>query len=407
MSRYSAFEHSHWGNHLVVNRSLDNWREYGAAIALFELKGAWNGFLFSRDARQIALITRTISEKADQEFNFFLRDGLRLSGGEMWKRYKGEVGISPREMSVWKKAFIEAYSEQLEENLSGIIPTELDGKLEVFCSTVGAIARHLQSGGDADDFGVSLGRKVQELTKTHPKKAEILSRAKREATEEAERQWLWQTTGDTSIQCHYANAPFDWELDRYEEALYEKTYAEAYFSTMRDHLENFLPKKIWKNAFLICSLYDEMQAQKDRKKKYDSQKGWTYLRSQREHDLWLSDQRREEARKVYETNTTPRPPAPTMGISNLQAQFGSPQVSMTPGAKAAFEQSGEQPAKYLDRHFSGDFGEVTGDDAALNQGNIASTGMVMSIYTLSTGVRFYIITDDGHLITTLLLPSEY
>jgi len=98
---------------------------------------------------------------------------------------------------------------------------------------------------------------------------------------------------------------------------------------------------------------------------------------------------------------------PTMGIMDPRSKFSSPQFSITRGAKAALEAAGEQPAKYLDRHFSGDFGEVTGDDAALNQANMATSNMVMSIYTLSTGVRFYIITDEGHGMTTLLLPEEY
>lgn len=98
---------------------------------------------------------------------------------------------------------------------------------------------------------------------------------------------------------------------------------------------------------------------------------------------------------------------PTMGIMDPHSQFSSPQFAITASAKQAFEESGEQPAKYLDRHFSGDFGEVTGDDAAMNQANMATNNMVMSIYTLSTGVRFYIITDEGHGMTTLLLPEEY
>lgn len=407
MNRYREFDHGDWGNRLIVDRSLDIWREYGATTALFELKKAWSKFLFSRDARNLALIPKTISEHADEAFDSNLGNGLPIRGSEMWDRYRGQTGISSREMNVWKKAFIEAYSEEIEERLSEIIPPELDGKLAIFCNTVSAIASHVESGGDPDDYGVSLGRKAQEIVKTHPRKAEIIKRAKHEASEEAERNWAWHTAGSYSIHTPWVSIPHDWAIDRFEEELYEKTYFEAYFSVIRDHLEKLVPRKVWKNAFLICSLYDEMQFQKDRKKKYGSQQGWNYLRSMRDHDLMVSDQRRVEARKVYEAKSAPRTPAPTMGIANPNAQFSSPQVSMTQGAKAAFEASGEQPAKYLDRHFSGDFGEVTGDDAALNQGNMVSDGMVMSIYTLSTGVRFYVITDDGHAMTTLLLPSEY
>lgn len=411
MFRYNTFDHGDWANHLVVNRSLDSWREYGATTALFELKKAWNKFLFSRDARGLALIPKTISETADEAFDFNLGNGLPIRGGEMWDRYRGQTGISAREANAWKKAYIEAYSEQIQENLSEIIPSELDGKLDIFCNTVSAIAGHAEHGGDPDDFGVSLGRKVQEIVKTHPRKAEILRRAKNTAADEAELHWGWHTGGSYSLHSPWISIPYEWKLDRAEERLYEKTYWEAYFSVIRDHLEEFVPRKVWKNAFLICSLYDEMQSQKDRKKKYGSQKGWGYLRSQRERDLMESDRRREAARKAQsdriEAYRAKAAPAPTMGIS-YSALFSSPRIHMTPGAKAAFEASGEQPAKYLDRHFAGDFGEVSGtEDEAINQDGIANSNMVMSIYSLNTGVRFYIITDPGHEVTTLLLPEEY
>ena len=402
--RVLPFEPRRWGNRLIVNRSLDLWKEFGAEAGLFELKKAWSGFLFNRDARDLALTPTTIREKADEAFNHELGGGIPLWGGEMYQKYNDQREISPREMNAWKKAFIDAYSEQIEENISEIIPPELEGKLEMFCNTVSVIARHLEGGGNFEDFGVSLGRKVQEVAKIHPKKAQIIEKASHEGISEAERNWGWQESGGYSIRAPYISAPFDWELDDSEEELYEETYLKAYFSTIRGHLENLVPLKVWKKAFLICSLYDEMEAQKDRKKKYGSQKGWTYLRSTRDHDLFMTEKRRDDARKVYDEKTRPKEQAPTMGISS-PAQFASPQVSITSGAKAAFEESGEQPAKYLDRHFSGDFGESP--DLELNQQNMASGGMVMSIYTLSTGVRFYIITDDGHLMTTLLLPHEY
>lgn len=400
------FDHRRWGNRVIVNRSLDLWREYGAESGLFELKKAWSKFLFTRDARDLGLVPAVIGEIADEVYQHNLSEGIPLWGGEMYKQYNDQRDISAREINTWRKAFTEAYSEQIEEKISEIIPPELDGKLAMFCNTVSAIAQHLESGGDSDDFGVSLGRKVQELVKIHPKKAEIISKASREGASEAQRNWGWQESGSYSIRAPYVSSPFDWELDRFEDDLYEETYLKAYFGTIRSYLEKLVPLRVWKNAFLICSLHDEMQAQKDRKKKYGSQKGWSYLRSTRDHDLFMTERRRDAARKVYEEKSAPRTPSPTMGIMD-PAQFSSPRVSITSGAKAAFEESGEQPAKYLDRHFSGDFGELTEHDAALNRESLTTNGMVMSIYTLSTGVRFYIITDDGHAMTTILLPSEY
>lgn len=412
MSRYHPFEPWRWGNRLVVDRSLDLWRDYGTESGLFEIQKAWSRFLFSRDARELALIPKTISEKAEEIFQNHMSDGLPLSGGEMWDQYRNARDVSSREASTWKKAFIDAYSEGIQEHLSEMIPPELDGKLEMFCSTVGAIARHIEAGGDPDDYGVSLGRKVQQIVKSHPQKAELISRAKREAKDEAERHWLWQTSGTYSMQAPWVMPPSEWEISKVEEDLYGKTYFETYFSVLRDHLQDLVPRKVWKNAFLICSLYDEMQFQKDRKKKYGSQKGWTYLRSLRDHDLWVSDERRRDAEKEaserLEKYRNPKAaPAVSMGVGSLLPQFGSSRFHITVGAKAAFEQSGEQPAKYLDRHFAGDFGDVDPSDAALNRESIANGTRVLSEYKLNTGTRIWIITDEGHEVTTLLLPEEY
>jgi hypothetical protein len=202
----------------------------------------------------------------------------------------------------------------------------------------------------------------------------------------------------------FIHPPQEWIMEAGEDELYEKAYTDAFFSLIRKNIDKLVPKKAWKNAYLICSLFDEMEAQKNIRKS-DSQGGWSYIRSQREHDLYMSELRREEERKRYETRQMRHLGLrPVMGVSR-PARFASPQVSITRGAKAAFERSGEQPAKYLDRHFSGDFGESP--DQELNKENMTTSGMVMSIYRLNTGTRFYIITDDGHLMTTLLLPHEY
>jgi len=400
-----GFDHNAWGNRLVVNRSLDLWREYGTEAGLFEIQRAWSRFAFRRDARELALTPKRIAELADKTFDHELREGLPISGREMWDQYRESRSISARERNIWTEAFTEAYTKQLEESISDLIPRELEGKLPIFCSLVSAVATHVEAGHDPDDFGITLGRKMPEIVKYHPRKAMIISEGKREGTEEARRNWTWQTSPDpTMIRWFgFIHPPSEWIMNAGEAELYEKAYSDAYFSLIRKNIDKLVPKKAWKNAYLICSLFDEMEAQKN-VRKHDTRGGWNYIRSQREHDLYISELRRDEERKRYEARHQPKAPAPTMGISN-PAQFASPQVSITSGAKAAFEESGEQPAKYLDRHFSGDFGESP--DVDLNRQNMATEGMVMSIYTLSTGVRFYIITDDGHLMTTLLLPHEY
>jgi hypothetical protein len=61
----------------------------------------------------------------------------------------------------------------------------------------------------------------------------------------------------------------------------------------------------------------------------------------------------------------------------------------------------------LNRHFRGDWGDVSPDDAAANSISIATKDRIISAYTASNGVKFWIITDDGHETTTILLPDEY
>ncbi len=51
-------------------------------------------------------------------------------------------------------------------------------------------------------------------------------------------------------------------------------------------------------------------------------------------------------------------------ITNLLFRLG--RLAATPGALATLEQSGEQPAHFLARHASGDWGEVCAEDRRLN-----------------------------------------
>lgn len=50
----------------------------------------------------------------------------------------------------------------------------------------------------------------------------------------------------------------------------------------------------------------------------------------------------------------------TPGIG--QPRFSLGQVVATPGALRAFAESGESPQAFLDRHASGDWGELDGHD---------------------------------------------
>lgn len=79
----------------------------------------------------------------------------------------------------------------------------------------------------------------------------------------------------------------------------------------------------------------------------------------------------------------------------------------TPGALAAFQISGDDPLAYLIRHLAGDWGELSPEDVRENELSVVHGWRILSAYRLSTGVRFWLITESDRSSTTFLLPSEY
>lgn len=89
-------------------------------------------------------------------------------------------------------------------------------------------------------------------------------------------------------------------------------------------------------------------------------------------------------------------------------------VCITPGALTAIqEESGFQyPGlwifQFLERHQSGDWGDVDDHDQKENQFSVDHNLRILSAYTLpTTKVKIWVITEADRSVTTLLLPSEY
>ena len=89
------------------------------------------------------------------------------------------------------------------------------------------------------------------------------------------------------------------------------------------------------------------------------------------------------------------------------ARFPFGQVVATPGALEALEEAGETAATLLRRHITGDWGEVDEHDRQENERSLVDGCRLLSVYTLSTGTKLWIITEADRSSTTLLLPSEY
>lgn len=82
-------------------------------------------------------------------------------------------------------------------------------------------------------------------------------------------------------------------------------------------------------------------------------------------------------------------------------------VVATPGALAALTASGQTPDEFLDRHISGDWGDLCAEDQQANEVAIQDGNRILSAYTLRSQVKIWIITEAGFSSTALLLPSEY
>lgn len=81
------------------------------------------------------------------------------------------------------------------------------------------------------------------------------------------------------------------------------------------------------------------------------------------------------------------------------------EVYATPGVLA--EVSNPEIAFALARHRNCDWGEVCKEDWELNDEALELGYRILSVYTSSNGVKFWIITEADRSYTTVLLPEEY
>jgi len=96
----------------------------------------------------------------------------------------------------------------------------------------------------------------------------------------------------------------------------------------------------------------------------------------------------------------------------MTPRFKPGRVVATPGALEALARSGRAPDTLLDRHVSGDWGDVGLDDAHANDQALVDGERLLSSYILPDGPVVWVITeavgDDGvRASTCVLLPSEY
>ena len=79
----------------------------------------------------------------------------------------------------------------------------------------------------------------------------------------------------------------------------------------------------------------------------------------------------------------------------------------TPGAIEAMAKAGQDPLELINRHRTGDWGDVDAQDWAANDQAANAGERVLSAYTVQGGVRIWIISEADRAATTVLLPDEY
>ncbi|WP_334189416.1 hypothetical protein [Noviherbaspirillum sp.] len=79
----------------------------------------------------------------------------------------------------------------------------------------------------------------------------------------------------------------------------------------------------------------------------------------------------------------------------------------TPQALYTLEQQGVTPFALLKRHASGDWGDVSAEDAMANQIALQSGSRLFSAYRIGDDSRIWVITESDRSCTTILLPAEY
>lgn len=62
---------------------------------------------------------------------------------------------------------------------------------------------------------------------------------------------------------------------------------------------------------------------------------------------------------------------------------------------------------FLDRHVTGDWGEVGAEDAQENELSVVWGFRILSAYRTAKGTRLWVITEADRSSTCILLPEEY
>lgn len=88
-------------------------------------------------------------------------------------------------------------------------------------------------------------------------------------------------------------------------------------------------------------------------------------------------------------------------------RFPLGRVVATPGAVEALQRAGQSPWELVARHVHGDWGELDEHDRQVNEDAMKTGARILSVFTLATGVKLWVITEADRRSTCVLTPDEY
>lgn len=91
---------------------------------------------------------------------------------------------------------------------------------------------------------------------------------------------------------------------------------------------------------------------------------------------------------------------------NKIISFPLGKIVATPGVLKLLDRAAVNAAELIQRHQSGDWGNVPPEDAEENELSVVNGFRILSSYPVGDG-RIWIITEADRSCTTLLLPEEY
>lgn len=94
-------------------------------------------------------------------------------------------------------------------------------------------------------------------------------------------------------------------------------------------------------------------------------------------------------------------------LSVCRPRFQAGRLLMTPGVQQLVHDGTLNLMRYLRRHLSGDWGDLSDSDRRANNVALRDRDRLLSSYQVTPEVKLWIITEADRQATTALLPSEY